>query len=345
MPRTFNVNLGISNMEFGFAHLPSGPIERSSSLIQEGEANGFDAAWVPDQEFYPDPYATLAIAALETETIDLGLAVTNPFTRHPAITARAAGTVGQIAENRFTLGLGSGNLGEVIKPLGYEPSGVPRRCRETIEIVRRLLDGEDVTYDGKYYTLDDVNLDFAVDSDVPIYVAARGPTMLQMAGEFADGVLVHAVSDASFAYVREYLEKGANRAGRDVDSIDLVSWGPCILDDEYRGEFDSMYHLFTHQIGSASRQMLEQLGMESDKIQEIKDYYSNGEVDLLRDFLDPEDFDHFIVRGDVETCIQELERIQASGIDQFSVLYFGDTLSDTRHNVDVFTHEIIPAFR
>jgi len=332
-------------MKIGFAHLPGDEVKESINLIQVGEDEGFDAAWLPDQEFYQDPYAMLSLAAQATESIDLGLAVTNPFTRDPSITARAAGTVGNISNGRFTLGIGSGNLGAVIRPLGYDASGIPRRCRETIEIVRGLLSGEDVSYDGTYHNVEDVYLDFPIESKVPIYVGARGPTMLRMAGEYADGVLVHAVSEESFAYVRKYLKKGAQRAGRSLDDIDLVSWGPCIIEDAYRGEFDAMYTLFTNQIGSAPRPMLEHLGMSETKIETIKTYYDAGEVERLRSFLDPPDFDHFIVRGDADDCIDRVGTIRDSNIDQFSVLYFGDDLAEISYNVNVFAAQVLPSVR
>src|SRR5712692_1695205 len=101
-------------MRFGFSHRPIQPFSRSIELYQWAEELGFDYAWVPDQQFYPDPFACLAAAALRTQRITLGLAVTNPYTRHPALIARGIGIVDELAGGRMILTLGAANRKQVL---------------------------------------------------------------------------------------------------------------------------------------------------------------------------------------------------------------------------------------
>ena len=109
-------------LRFGFAHVPSEHVDRHVELVQLAEELGFDCAWIPDQTFYRDPYVVLAALARATSTIALGVGVTNPFTRHPAMTARAIASVEELAPGRVALGVGAGNVRELLAPLGLPSS-------------------------------------------------------------------------------------------------------------------------------------------------------------------------------------------------------------------------------
>ena len=92
-------------MEFAFGHHISEDYRSHIQLAQLGEALGFNFFWLPDQTFFPDPYIILGLIAQATKQIQIGLAVTNPHTRHPAISARSIGTLSQIAPGRVHLGM------------------------------------------------------------------------------------------------------------------------------------------------------------------------------------------------------------------------------------------------
>ncbi len=106
-------------MRFGFGTVPAGPPQDTAALVAHAERLGFDVAWMPDQTFYRDPYITLAACVQHTSTITLGLGVTNPYTRHPAMTARAAATLAELCHGRFILGIGAGNRKELIEKIMF----------------------------------------------------------------------------------------------------------------------------------------------------------------------------------------------------------------------------------
>jgi coenzyme F420-dependent glucose-6-phosphate dehydrogenase len=164
------------------------------------EAAGFDMLmvsehfhpWVDDQSAAGFAFSTIGAMAEATDVIEFTTAVTTPLFRfHPAIVAQAAATLDRLSGGRFNLGVGTGeNLNE--GPLGYSfPKYAERaaRMREALEIMRRLLDGEKLSFDGDFYKTDRAKLYSPPLSRVPIYLAAGGPKSASLAAELADGVI------------------------------------------------------------------------------------------------------------------------------------------------------------
>ncbi len=160
--------------------------------------------WVDDASASGFAYATIAAMAQATERVEFATGVTTPLWRfHPAVAAQAAATLDRLSGGRFTLGVGTGeNINE--GPLGYRfPKYAERAARmnEALEIMRRLLDGEKLTYEGEYYTTDRAKLYSPPASRVPILLAAGGPKSARLAGRKADGVIV-SVKDPADAVER-----------------------------------------------------------------------------------------------------------------------------------------------
>jgi coenzyme F420-dependent glucose-6-phosphate dehydrogenase len=168
----------------------------------EAERVGFDAVFASDH-FHPwvddtgaaagFVWSWLGTVAARTERVELATLVTAPlFHYHPGLVAQAAATLDRLSGGRFRLGVGTG---EAINEtsLGYEfPSYRERadRLAEAIDIIRRLLAGEKVTHDGRYYRLDRARLYSPPLHGVPIWMAAGGPQSAELAGRQADGVIV-----------------------------------------------------------------------------------------------------------------------------------------------------------
>jgi coenzyme F420-dependent glucose-6-phosphate dehydrogenase len=168
---------------------------------QLAEEVGFDGAlvsehfhpWVDDASAAGFAWSTLGAIAQATQNLQLATGVTTPLWRyHPAVVAQAAATIDRLSGGRFHLGVGTGeNINE--GPLGYSfPAYRERaeRMREALEIMRRLLDGEKLSYDGKYYQTDRAKLYSPPARRVPIWMAAGGPKSAELAAEWADGVVV-----------------------------------------------------------------------------------------------------------------------------------------------------------
>src|SRR5574341_1675061 len=151
-------------MRFGFATIPAQPFDQLCDLVQIAEGLGYVRVWVPDQSFFKDPFAVLAALAQRVRRINLALGVVNPYTRHPALVARAAATVAELSGGRLLLAYGAGNVRELLQRLGIERSSAATRCREALLIVRDLLAGREVTRPGSLWPMDGVRLQFPAGS-------------------------------------------------------------------------------------------------------------------------------------------------------------------------------------
>lgn len=191
---------------------------RIADLVAEAEGVDFDAAWLPDTPLmWRDPWVCLAVAAAATRRIGLGVAVTNPVTRHLAVTASAAASIAELAPGRTTVALGSGN--SAVRTVGHAPAR-QADLRETLDRLRVLLRGRGRAVD---FGSGPVRLVGATDPPPPVWCAATGHAAVQTAGAHADGVILDvgltpdALTDA-IAGVRG----AAERAGRDPATITIA---------------------------------------------------------------------------------------------------------------------------
>jgi coenzyme F420-dependent glucose-6-phosphate dehydrogenase len=200
------------------------------------EAAGFDAVvvsehfhpWVDDESASGFAFSTIGAMAQATQNLEFVTGVTTPLFRfHPAVVAQAAATLDRLSGGRFTLGVGTGeNINE--GPLGYEfPAYAERNARmsEALEIMRRLLDGEKLTYEGSYYRTDRARLYSPPIGPVPILMAAGGPKSATLAGESAQGVITSVKDPAETREkVIHPLQVAARELGRPDPIILATRW-------------------------------------------------------------------------------------------------------------------------
>ena len=211
---------------------------------QLAEQAGFDMVvvsehfhpWVDDQSAAGFAFATIGAMAQATERISFATGVTTPLFRyHPAVVAQAAATLDRLSGGRFNLGVGTGeNINE--GPLGYEfpnYAGRASRMREALEIKRRLLDGEKLTFNGAHYVTDRAKLYSPPIGPVPIWLAAGGPKSAALAGEMAEGIVTSVkVPDETRERVIVPSREAAIAAGRPAPKILATRWSIKADDDD-----------------------------------------------------------------------------------------------------------------
>lgn len=227
-----------------FAWLCGHEAYQPEDLVQQAvvaEEAGFDAVfasdhfhpWVDDDSAAGFVWTWLGTVAAKTSRVELATSVTAPlYHYHPALIAQAAATVDRLSSGRFRLGVGTGEaINEA--PLGWPfPAYRERAARlsEAIEILRRLMAGEKLTYGGTYYTTDRARLYSPPLNPIPIWMAAGGEKSAQMAGSLADGLIV-SVKDPGEAV--EKVIGPFRRAANDKKTVVATRW--CVLagsDDE-----------------------------------------------------------------------------------------------------------------
>lgn len=200
------------------------------------EKSGFDMVvvsehfhpWVDDRSASGFAFSTIGAMAAVTESIEFTTGVTTPLFRyHPGVVAQAAATLDRLSRGRFNLGVGTGeNINE--GPLGYDfPKYAERNARmnESLEIMRRLLDGEKVTFDGDYYRTDRAKLYSPPLGPVPILMAAGGPKSATLAGQKAQGVITSVKDPAdTLERVIEPLRAAAEEAANPDPTVLATRW-------------------------------------------------------------------------------------------------------------------------
>lgn len=187
---------------------------RLMAIARLAEELDYDNLWYADERFYRETYTGLAACALATSRMGLGTAVTDPYTRHPALTAAAIASVDELSDGRGILGYAAGASG--FRNLGLRPERSVVALREGIHIIRELLAGKRVTYEGEMISIWDAEMKFETRPDIPIYLAAWGPLNMKLAGEVADGVIIpHCASPLIFKAQAERVRKGMARVDRE----------------------------------------------------------------------------------------------------------------------------------
>ena len=185
------------------------------------EELGYRCLWYTDVRFGRECYLGLASVAARTERIMLGPGVTDPYTRHPAITAAAIATFDEMCKGRARLGLGVGGQG--FRELRLERPRPIAALRETVAMVRALLRGERVNSEGKIASLTNGRLTFAPPRErIPIYFATHGAQVSSLAGEIADGALIaNTVHPGMLAFYIDRVGRGLAKSGRSLADFDF----------------------------------------------------------------------------------------------------------------------------
>jgi 5,10-methylenetetrahydromethanopterin reductase len=208
------------------------PVSAYPRLAVAAEAHGFDQFWVSNDLFLRSAPVVLAAIANATSRIQLGTCILNPYTVHPAEIAMIAATLDELSHGRIVLGLAAG-AADFLGWVGLEQTRPLTTVLETVAVLKRLLSGESVRFEGEALTgwTDRAYLRFPA-RPVPIYLGAMGPRMLRAIGEVADGGLPLLFPPEHYETVAGYVGEGARAAGRSLDELDLAACVWCSVADD-----------------------------------------------------------------------------------------------------------------
>lgn len=210
------------------------PPARLIHLAQVQEACGYETFWYADERFFREVYMGLTLVAQHTRHIQVGTMVTDPYSRHPALSAMAIATLDELSGGRAIFGLGAGVSG--FAEMQVRQRKPAQAMRETVTVVRDLLQGKTVDFHGEVIGFEHGRLDFQpVRPRLPVYIASNGPMGLALAGEVADGAVMQGpVSESLVAWFLDQVRRGAQRAGRELADVDVVARiNLCIHDDPH----------------------------------------------------------------------------------------------------------------
>ena len=289
--------------------------------IQVAEELGYDRAWTPET-WGRDAVTILATAAERTEEIGLGTSILNTYSRSPALLGQTAATLQEASDGRFRLGIGPSGPIVIENWHGVDFGNPLRRTRETVEVVKQVLSGEPVSYDGEYFELDGFRLRCDAPDPVPkVDAAGLGPKAVEMCGRFADGWHATTFTHAGLEERMEDLERGLELGDRDPEEFQTtVSVTCCALEDgEYANDLVTQHIAFyIGGMGTYYRDSLARQGYE-DLAHEIHDAWQDDEREHAQRLVDENLRSEMGVAGTPEEASEQLEAYEE--IDGVDVVY------------------------
>ena len=205
--------------------------------VKYAEEKGFEAVWQAESRLVRDAIVPMAAYAAVTNKIKVGSGVINNWTRNIGLLAATFLTLDDLAPNRVICGIGAW-WDPLAKNVGIDRRKPLLAMRETVEVLRRLLNLERVTFHGEFHHVDNIELDVVhgrrEPRNIPIMIGATGDLMMEMTGEISDGcVMNYCVAPEYNDKALELREKGAKKAGRTLADIDRPQLIVCSVDEDH----------------------------------------------------------------------------------------------------------------
>lgn len=241
--------------------------------VKMAENYGFEAVWQAESRLVRDAIVPMAAYAAVTDKIKIGSGVINNWTRNIGLLAATFLTLDDLAPDRIICGIGAW-WDPLAKNVGIVRSKPLLAMRETVEVLKRLLNMERVSFDGEFIQVSGIELDVVhgrrEPRNVPIMIGATGDKMMEMTGEIADGcVLNYCVPPEYNLRALELLDYGAKKAGRRFDDIDRPQLVVCSVDEDHDKAIDTTRELLTQYLAQQPH-IAKASGVSSDVVAEIQ---------------------------------------------------------------------------
>lgn len=291
--------------------MPTAKIETIVELAKLSEKLGFRRCWIYDEGLHTrDVYVTLTSIAIATKKILLGPGITNPYVRHPGITAAAIASLDEISDGRAFIGIGAGG-GLTLTPLGIERSKPITTVSETVKALRGLFEGERMDIDGEEFSLKSANLNYGRES-IEIFLAGRGKRITQVGAELGDGFYLSYIHKD---FLSEHIKSLRNSSKR--DSFKIV-YSTMIVSSEK--EFEEARAALSFRLVDSPQEVKDHIGMTEDLNNQIKKALIEGGPSNAANYVPREWVEQFAITGSESEASAELrELISKNGIDEFQL--------------------------
>lgn len=264
------------------------------------EEKGFEAVWQAESRLVRDAIVPMAGYAAVTNKIKVGSGVINNWTRNIGLLASTFLTLDDLAPNRVICGLGAW-WDPLAKNVGIDRKNPLTAMKETVQVMKRLLNMERVSFDGEFIHVNNIELDVVYGRreprNVPIMIGATGDKMMEMTGEIADGVVLnYCVAPEYNDKAMELLDKGLKKSGRKMEDFDRPQLIVCSVDESHEKAIDYTKMLLCQYL--AQQPHIAKASNVSDdviqKIQSILGWPATKEQIMQAKDLVPDDLVHKI---------------------------------------------------
>jgi 5,10-methylenetetrahydromethanopterin reductase len=300
-------------------------------VAQAAERNGLSAIWFAENPFNRGVLPAAAAAAIATKHIKVGIGVFNPFNRHPTLIAMEIGAFDELAGGRAALGIGSG-IGDRVTRMGLSYDKPLAAVRDAIVIVRGMLGGERINYEGKVFAVKDVKLEYSAPRpNMPIYMAATGDQALRLCGQAADGLMISNMCPLGYTVrALQLLAEGAAKAGRPVPRT-VIQYVPCAV-RKNRGEARqtvkrtvaellSAYWAMGEKWPAIRQAILRGSGIAEEELVTALASIRAGQT--AENVFDDRFVDAYAIAGTAEDCLCAFSRFRQAGVTELVVTFVG----------------------
>jgi 5,10-methylenetetrahydromethanopterin reductase len=331
-------------MRFGIEFVPNMKYYELEYYVKLAEDNKFDFVWITDHYNNRNVYAMLTILALKTNAIKLGSGVTNPYHINPAVTASAIATVNEISNGRAVLGIGAGDK-VTFDRIGISWEKPLTRMREAVEVIKALHSGKAVKYDGQIFSFNGARMDFKA-GEIPIYIGAQGPKMLQLAAELGDGVLINASHPKDFEVAKENIEAGLSKAGKSRDDFDTVAYASMSVDKDRDRARNAAKIVVAFIVAGSPEVIFERHGISSEDVQKVRDAlnaaFTKGDWPGVSKAITDDMIDTFSISGTPDEVVERIGELSKAGVTQ--VVAGSPIGPDKKKSIGLIGKEIISKF-
>jgi len=284
------------------------------------EERGFEAVWQAESRLVRDAIVPMAAYAAVTDRIKVGSGVINNWTRNIGLLAATFLTLDDLAPDRVICGIGAW-WDPLAKNVGIDRRKPLTAMRETVDILRRLLNLERVTYHGEFVHVDGIELDVVhgrrEPRNVPIMIGATGDKMMELTGEIADGVVLnYCVPPAYNDRALELLENGAKKAGRSLEDLDRPQLIVCSVDLDRDKAIDNTRELLTQYLAQQPH-IAKASGVSPEIVSEIQTILgwpaTKEQIKKAKHLVPDELIDHITASGTPEEARSKVNEYRKHG--------------------------------
>ena len=316
-------------------------IRETVSLAKQAEALGFHSFWLAEGYHSRSAIVRAAMIAAATSRIKIGLGIVSPHTKHPALMAMEAASLDEIARDRVILGIG--RVLNALRKHAISADGTIPLVKESIEIIKGLLGGEEFQYNGSRFKIvsPGSRLDVERCGELPVYIGATGTAALRLAGQYSDGILFNYPCTPDFVrYAMPFIEEGLQRAARTLDSFGVAAYLLVSVDESERRALDAAKRFIAQKLPTRHSDMLRLAGVTEAEISVVRNSVKKLGLAKAAEELDDAMIRKVAIAGTPDQVAQGLKNFLGTGL-KLSIAW--EILGPDRHrSLELLACEVMP---
>lgn len=303
--------------------------QEAAEFARFAEAKGFDSFWVHENPFIKDAISLISSALAATSRIKVGTGCVSVVTRHPLLAASTFAALSGFYPQRVLMGVGLGGfpwlpkIGVNVFPV--QETHPMKRIREFLTISNSLLQGKPISFNGEFFHVSDLKLEVPPSQKPPVYLATFGAKLLQMAADFADGVIISPALMPPETTAEKV--KFARQGERGARKLDVASYVLTIVSkdvEDAKRKMKSNYFLIYQVADVLKPQIFAPYGLQESDFEPVKEAWRKKDLAAAAKAMPDAVVEALTLTGDAEHCVSRLKDYRKAGVDLPIIMPIGD---------------------